>query len=220
MPPNTDHAPPSIHVDLIAAADLRAVPWKNGGGVTREIASHPGNASFESFLWRISVADVAQAGPFSTFHNIDRTLVVTRGGPMILIDEAGGEPHRLSRWEPHRFLGETPIRAELPNGPTQDFNLMVRRGAGTGRLDVRETAQTLTLEPGCTALHCAAGSFGIRSGDMGWRDAPDMLQTGDTLIVTLSGEAALRLAIEPAGAGDDRLIDVRIRLQGDFPCRI
>ena len=219
MPPNTDHAPPSVHVDLIAVADLRAVPWKNGGGVTREIASHPDNASFDSFLWRISVADVAQAGPFSTFHNIDRTLVVTRGGPMILVDEADGETRRLSRWEPHRFSGETPIRAELPNGPTQDFNLMVRRGAGTGRLDVRETGQTLALEPGCIVLHCAVGSFKLRSEDTRWRAAADVLQTGDTLIVTLAGEAALRLAIEPAGTGDKRLIDVRIRLQGDSSCR-
>ena len=52
---------------------LRPVtPWKNGGGLTREVAAFPANASMADFDWRISIADVAAAGPFSRFENVDR----------------------------------------------------------------------------------------------------------------------------------------------------
>ena len=44
---------------LLAAKDRIAQPWKNGGGVTREIAVEPPGAGFDSFGWRVSTAVVA-----------------------------------------------------------------------------------------------------------------------------------------------------------------
>ncbi len=46
--------------------DFVPKPWKNGLGVTREIHIHPEGANFEedSFLWRLSSADVTAGGPF------------------------------------------------------------------------------------------------------------------------------------------------------------
>ena len=52
-------------LSLIRGADLVAAPWKNGGGVTREVAAFPSHARLNYFVWRVSIADVAQAGPFS-----------------------------------------------------------------------------------------------------------------------------------------------------------
>ncbi|MBM7325185.1 HutD family protein, partial [Agrobacterium sp. S2] len=49
------------------------MPWKNGGGVTTEIIVHPAKASMADFDWRISMANVAQDGPFSIFPGVDRT---------------------------------------------------------------------------------------------------------------------------------------------------
>src|SRR3546814_862900 len=140
-------SPSSTRIEAIPASALQPSPWKNGGGITREIHVYPAGAGPESFAWRISAADVTQAGPFSSYRNIDRTIVLTHGGSMLLLDGAGRTHHRLKRWEPHQFSGETTIRAELPDGPTRDFNLMVRRGAGTGRLTVQTAPQTLILEP-------------------------------------------------------------------------
>ena len=42
---------------------ITASPWKNGGGVTREVAKSPSQAPF----WRLSIANVDQEGPFSSF---------------------------------------------------------------------------------------------------------------------------------------------------------
>jgi environmental stress-induced protein Ves len=214
MPPDSDPAATSFHVELIAARDLRPMPWKNGGGVTREIASYPDAATLDTFVWRISLADVAQAGPFSSFSHIDRTLVVTRGGPMVLVNNDTHEQHSLPCWKPYRFRGETSITAQLPNGPTQDFNLMTRRGACVGQLDLRETAQTLDLEPDSTFLHCAAGSFTITLPRSTL--AAYTLQTGDTLHVVLASHTASTLVIKP-NRPDSRLIDVRLRIQGNAP---
>ena len=44
---------------VIRNADLVRVPWKNGGGTTAEVAAFPEGSTFETFGWRISMADVA-----------------------------------------------------------------------------------------------------------------------------------------------------------------
>ena len=52
------------------------MPWKNGGGVTSELARSP---QADEFDWRLSVAEVATDGPFSQFPGIDRLLVLLSG---------------------------------------------------------------------------------------------------------------------------------------------
>ena len=51
-------------IHFFERAQLRASPWKNGGGVTREIACHPPNANMQNFDWRISIAHIASDGDF------------------------------------------------------------------------------------------------------------------------------------------------------------
>lgn len=54
-------------------------PWKNGGGLTREIAVYPVTANSENFLWRVSIAKIECTGPFSRFHNVSRRLMLLNG---------------------------------------------------------------------------------------------------------------------------------------------
>ena len=50
---------------IIRRRDYHAAPWRNGGGVTFEIAREPqGEGAFE---WRLSLAQVDRTGPFSDF---------------------------------------------------------------------------------------------------------------------------------------------------------
>lgn len=201
--------PPSdIDLQLIRAAELQPVPWKNGGGTTREIAVEPPGSAFDTFLWRISMADVDQAGPFSTFEGIDRIIAVIQGGAMVLNDTATGTAHVLQRAEPFSFPGETPISAELPDGPTQDFNLMWRRESAHGQMKAWRTAERLCLEDGSTVLHCIAGSYYV-SLPYG-PDLNYLLNQGDTLRLTLPDSATLSLDIRPLQA-DAILLDSRIR---------
>jgi uncharacterized protein len=120
---------------LLTPADYRRMPWKNGGGHTTEIAAEPAGAGMASFVWRVSVADIAQDGPFSAFPGIDRTLVLLSGHGMRLATAADTmELH--APYDPVAFAGEAPIECTLIQGPTRDFNLMVRRDVASGMVVV------------------------------------------------------------------------------------
>jgi hypothetical protein len=68
-------------VRILAARERQAAAWKNGGGVTREVAAYPPGAGLADFAWRVSFAEVGEGGPFSVFEGADRiiTLVAGRG---------------------------------------------------------------------------------------------------------------------------------------------
>jgi uncharacterized protein len=70
-------------VKILRAADRKAVPWKNGGGTTTEVAVYPAGAGFDDFGWRVSIADVRQGGPFSLFPGDNKTEATLTGGAVI-----------------------------------------------------------------------------------------------------------------------------------------
>ncbi|MEE4453035.1 HutD family protein [Novosphingobium resinovorum] len=111
---------------IIRAADCPEVPWKNGGCTTREIAVFPSGAGMGDFLWRLSMARVEQAGPFSAFDGVDRTLAVIAGslaltGPGIAVRLDPGSP-------PFPFGGGVAVHGEPLGEPVLDLNAMVRSG--------------------------------------------------------------------------------------------
>lgn len=115
--------------------DLTASVWKNGGGVTREIACVPAHSNLGDFDWRVSVATIEADGPFSTFDDIDRTIMLLTG-PGVRLSAPTFE-HRLSeRLRPFEFRGEEAVECEVLGGPSTDFNLMARRSRGSGQLSV------------------------------------------------------------------------------------
>jgi environmental stress-induced protein Ves len=123
---------------VLRAADRIATPWKNGGGVTREVAAFPPGADLDAFEWRISLAEIEADGPFSTFPGIDRVLTVISGaGLMMTVDDRMLALDAAS--PPLAFAGEAQVTARLTDGPISDLNAMVRRGvwrARTRRLTV------------------------------------------------------------------------------------
>lgn len=111
-------------------ADYKSMPWKNGGGTTREMAIYPEGATLEAgdFLWRVSSADVSTGGPFSLFPEHDRLLFLLSGGGMLL----NWGSRQLSFGRPlwaQRFRGDIPYECILPLGPVKDFNVIWRRDA-------------------------------------------------------------------------------------------
>lgn len=147
---------------IIRAASLVDVPWKNGGGTTREIAAGPPGASLDAFAWRLSVAEVSADGAFSAFAGVDRVLVLLDGVGMRLT-EGGGRMHVLDQpLAMARFAGETPIHANLLDGPTRDFNVMVRRGRARASMEVRRGASCeIGAEHDLTFVHCVSGGLAV-----------------------------------------------------------
>jgi environmental stress-induced protein Ves len=131
---------------LLRAADRTATPWKNGGGVTREVAAFPPGAGMDDFGWRISLADVAANGPFSAFPGVDRVLTVIEGAGLVL-DVEGQAVALDAAAPPLAFAGEARVEARLAGGPIRDLNLMVRRGgwrAQARRMTVAGAAEVVT----------------------------------------------------------------------------
>jgi len=114
---------------LIAVADAAAMPWRNGGGVTRELFTWPAAASGAPWQLRISVADITQHGPFSAFAGIDRWFVVLQGAG-VRLGLPAGERVLTTDSAPLRFAGEDAPACALLHGATRDLNLMAQRAAG------------------------------------------------------------------------------------------
>ena len=95
-------------------ADLVATPWKNGGGVTREILSWPPGSTVANFDWRVSIAHIASSGPFSAFPGVDRVITLLEGAGVDLRSSGGAINHSLDHpLVPFAFAGEAPIDARL-----------------------------------------------------------------------------------------------------------
>ncbi|MFF4495096.1 HutD family protein [Streptomyces sp. NPDC001546] len=136
---------------ILRAADRTAAPWKNGGGVTREIAAGPEGAGTEDFDWRVSLAEVAADGPFSRFPGVDRTLTLAEGAGMELT-LAGARRRLDERYAPGDFPGDEPTDCRLLDGPVVNFNVMYRRGRVEAHTAVIRGALALAAPPQTTLL--------------------------------------------------------------------
>lgn len=153
-------------MQILRAADHRRMPWKNGKGLTTEIAVGPEGAGLDDFAWRVSMADVTEDGPFSTFPGIDRTLSVLEGQG-IELSVSGQEEARLDTGSaPFAFPADMHTSAKLIAGPITDLNVMTRRDAfrhTVARATLNEIGD-LDFEAEITLLLCHRGSLNLVAG--------------------------------------------------------
>ncbi|CAO3437627.1 HutD/Ves family protein [Azospirillum doebereinerae] len=144
---------------LLTPADGRRVPWRNGLGLTTEIAFAPLDG--DRFLWRVSVADVAAAGPFSVFPGYDRLIAVVEGAGMRLTVD-GADPVERRRMEPaFAFPGEAAVDCGLLGGPIRDFNLMLDRATARGAVTVLVGPSAHAAEADAALVHALAGTLTV-----------------------------------------------------------
>lgn len=194
-------------VQLIRWGIARAMPWKNGGGVTHELAVFPEGTGLEDFGWRLSMAEVGSDGPFSAFTGIDRTLALVDGAGIGLDFGSEGETVLSTPGTFTCFDGGAPVTGRLIDGPVLDFNVMTRRGA------FRHSMERLTLEEGsgleCSgpasgetiALVCVSGRVTVTLAKSG----RETLQPRDCLVIADEKDAPLLLG------GDGTVCLARIR---------
>ncbi|MFB0872681.1 MULTISPECIES: HutD family protein [unclassified Sphingobium] len=120
-------------VTILRAADRVAQPWKNGGGITREVAVFPPGAGMDEFEWRVSIADVSAVGAFSPFKGVDRILTVLEGQLRLDIDGAA-QPIVLGAGDRHAFAGEAAVVGTPFGKDVRDLNIMTRRGRWLARI--------------------------------------------------------------------------------------
>jgi len=181
---------------VVCCNDVAAQPWRNGGGVTRELLAWP---SADDWAIRLSVADIAQDGPFSAFTGVDRWFAVLTGAGVWL-----GAPEAAVRADddPVYFAGESAPPCRLIAGPTRDLNLMLRRDRAVGGL---RRSRAGPLPPTTHAVSSATrieGLFTLAGGELrsaggllrlpplslAWRIAPAE-QEDTTFVPTIVNDA-------------------------------
>jgi environmental stress-induced protein Ves len=180
---------------IIRLSDCPSQPWKNSLGSTREIAVQPSAAGSDDFLWRVSIAEVDSAAPFSRFPGIDRQIALLDGnGFTMTLDD--GRVHPLTTpFAPFAFAGEAGVAVNLVDGPTRDFNLMVRREHARGEVLVWQEPGARRPDPSTVLVYCARGEIETAEGTL---HAGDAWQPSSTTPVTLHhGTLALVVRIGP-----------------------
>jgi environmental stress-induced protein Ves len=197
----------------INVREITPKPWKNGAGVTREIAVGPARSNENAagdFDWRISVAEVECDAPFSAFPGIDRCIVLLRGAGMLLKARDGSIEHRLDRaCEPFRFAGEAALDATLFNGPCGDFNVMTKRGEfrceiGVHHSDAQVTGGDITM------LLCVDGEWLVESDHSNDRNVLT------PMLALLSREPLQRIKLRPSTPNPKAAL-LTVRLCHDRP---
>ncbi len=116
---------------LLKQADQRARPWRNGLGVTWDIASDPPDPEGEDFRWRVSRAAIVRDSEFSIFAGYERwiTLIQGEGGALRFHDD--GETVMLRRpFLPLHFDGGRLLDFKLAAGASTVINVMLRADCG------------------------------------------------------------------------------------------
>lgn len=148
----------------LAPASYARSPWKNGGGVTVDIAEQrlPGSqlGSWEGLVWRLGRTTINVPAPFSDLSGFDRWQVVT-GGSGLVLDTPGGEVDLRQPFWPAHYRGEAPITSRLENGPVEVVNLIADRALAGIRIDVLQAGDSAALTGGVCVLHAPAATVTV-----------------------------------------------------------
>lgn len=159
----------------ISISEYKTMPWKNGLGVTAQIALVPEGASFPEgdFLWRLSSATVRTSSAFSLFPGCDRLLVVWKGEGLKLNGKL------LLPNEPLRFSGEEPIDCELLGDEVIDVGLIFDHA----KVQAEMTTEVLSSGPERN-IKVDQGEHYLFCGEGGFIAQDLTIQEGETLHLT------------------------------------
>jgi len=154
--------------------------WANGAGSTTVILREPDGADWAV---RISVAKVEHEGPFSELPDTRRTLIPLDASMALRFRD--GRELADARFHALQFDGSPAPTGLLPEGPTRDFNLMLRGSARGGALPrTLVDAMVLPGEPDLRWLvYLATGRLVIHAG----ADTQFTLNPGDAALVLPDG---------------------------------
>lgn len=188
---------------LIKAKSQKTVPWKNGRGVTTEVAIEPPGAGLGQFLWRLSSAPVNEPGPFSLFPGYDRLLVLVKGTELVL--KGASTRRKLTPDSVVGFPGEEEIHAELPKGSIQDLGLIFdRKRASAQAFHLKfPKPRSFELRARTSVFWVVEGKFlaSVFPGDHKFR-----LGEGDALRIESAPTIKDRLVLFEPGSPTDHMI--------------
>lgn len=180
-------------LQVLKPSDYKAVPWKNGGGVTNDVLLLPRGSSQDNFDIRLSLAPIVTEGAFSAFPGIDRHItLLSREGLSLAF---GNDVRPLKRLEPMYFDSGLQPTSRLADGAVRVFNIMTRRGRWNAQVMPATGANEPLLaapDGGLVVLHAVTGVWQV-----GHQLGAALVHPGETLVS--SEETTLRASCERAG---------------------
>ncbi|MBV8840987.1 MAG: HutD family protein [Alphaproteobacteria bacterium] len=192
-----------MFVTRLDPTTYRRTPWKNGGGMTVDIADAyradavPGDWS--AMLWRPGRTEIVAAGPFSDLSGYDRILTVIGGRGLTLRIEGGAALDVREPFRPVRFRGEDRITSQLEAGPVAVLNLIADRrhaidvavlGGGEGR--PLGAAINIIYAPAESTVVLGAERYRLAADAALRLDGPGELrvESGRVILATISSRSA------------------------------
>lgn len=217
----------SAKLHTVRLQEATAQPWRNGGGVTRELlawsapdvraddkaARQSGESPGSEWDLRVSVADITQDGPFSAFPGISRCFAVLEGAGVVL-SLNGQDQTLITASSPLAFDGAEAPGCRLISGPTRDLNLMVRHRAGQAWMQRAKAAVPRAMDAawawqglythGPALLATPGGRFELQAGTLAWCDGT-VVQPREAAVAApwslVEGSQAWWLGLLVRGAG-------------------
>ncbi|MGW0734741.1 HutD/Ves family protein [Streptomyces sp. NPDC002851] len=181
---------------VIRMTTLEPQRWANGRGWTREIHREPATDSASTALWRLSLADIEETGPFSKFPEMDRHLLSAAPVPLHL--SVDGTLHNLRYTQVISFAGESEVATTAVHGRAQALNLMTRRGIRSSLDLLRGDAQLPVTSATSTALVVLDGTVSLGGRRLARFDTVLPGNDGTRLSLQAATVARVRIATQAA----------------------
>ncbi len=157
---------------LRRAGDLVGTTWRNGRGVTRDIATV--SARDGDLLWQASLAELTEDCDFSDYAGFDRVFTPV-AGHLIALSHDGGPFVPCPLLTPHSFDGGARTGCRLGGQAGRAFNVITAQGRRQANVQVLRLAAGTPVPHGAV-LHCCSGR--LDTGDSAAGPGDSLLDTG------------------------------------------
>ena len=144
-----------MRIEVLGPDNFRSMPWRNGLGTTVEMAREDDEDG--TMLWRVSAADVVEAGAFSLFPGVDRVLTLIEGPGFDLDFAEHGRVAPVEPFRPVSFSGDWTTRAESVRGHSRDLNVMTARGQASATVHVHHGSAPIAPLASRSLFLCVSG---------------------------------------------------------------
>ena len=148
--------------------------WRNGRGISWDIASDAPFSQAGAFGWRLAIAEIAASGPFSLYGPVDRIFTLLDGDGVDLEFEGGKHLAVHDALVPHYFPCDVPTHCTLKQKVSRALNLFTARGAWTARAEFISVDGTCTLPTGTTLLYAVKGDATVNGITLHEGDAAEL----------------------------------------------
>lgn len=177
---------------LLDPAGYRRQAWRNGLGVSEEIAAEPdGDGAWTRLVWSLSRTGFDRPLAFSDLSGIERIITVVEGGGLLLRARDGGADIAVPPLAPTGFDGGRALEG-VPDGAIRVVNLMGRRGQVRLAVEVAPAGLPVRrINADHVLLHAFAGDAVLTDGSRlpaGWTlrcdgVLPDLSPRGCALLI-------------------------------------